>query len=175
VQVITLPPLSIFMQLTCHHFLLFKEMEFFDGRNQHLSAAEAANGQPKTVTDSILVGPGNAPCILHLNFENKNPWTLQLSYSVRVIAPSMATIIEGRRNRATSALRYLDSDMQALEDRQSCVANERRMIEEEISQIQQQIQQRVDSLGRPGRRDSSPSRREGLRSNVWPPDNNFNP
>ena len=153
-----------------------KEMEWFDGRNRPLSAAESANSPPKTVTDSILVGPGNTPCILNLHFQNKNPWTLQLSYSARVIAPSKATVIEGRRNRATSALRYLDSDTQALEDRRSYVADERKQLENEIRQLQQQVDQAVTNSRRPiPPRVASPSRGRGLRSNVWPPENNFNP
>eukprot|EP00529_Nitzschia_sp_RCC80_P002424 CAMPEP_0113450246 /NCGR_PEP_ID=MMETSP0014_2-20120614/5727_1 /TAXON_ID=2857 /ORGANISM="Nitzschia sp." /LENGTH=1814 /DNA_ID=CAMNT_0000341571 /DNA_START=197 /DNA_END=5637 /DNA_ORIENTATION=- /assembly_acc=CAM_ASM_000159 len=128
---------------------IVKEMDWFDGRNRPLSAAESANSPPKTVTDSILVGPGNTPCILNLHFENKKPWALQLSYSARVIAPSKATVIEGRRNRATSALRYLDSDTQALEDRRSYVADERRQLENDIRQLQQQMDQAVDNSRRP--------------------------
>lgn len=151
-------------------------MDFFDGRNRHLSAAEAANGQPKTVTDSIYVGAGNAPCILNLNFENKNPWTLQLAYSVRVITPSKTIVVEGRRNRAMSALRYLDSDAQALDDRRSYVIEERRQLEEEIFQLEQEVNERANNSWRPmPQRASSASRGQGLRSNVWPPENDFNP
>jgi hypothetical protein len=113
---------------------------------------------------------------LNLNFENKNPWTLQLAYSVRVITPSKMTVVEGRRNRAMSALRYLDSDAQALDDRRSYVIEERRQLEKEIFQLEQEVNERANNSWRPmPQRASSASRGQGLRSNVWPPENDFNP
>lgn len=149
-------------------------MERFDGSSRHLSAAEAANGQMKIVTDCIFVGPGSAPCVLNFNFENKNPWTLQLSYSVRVISPSKDTIVAGRRNRAMSALRYLDSDLQALGERQSVVSNECRMMQQEIEDLQKQMNEVTGGTPRPQSRQQP--RRQMLRSNTWPPDGvDFNP
>jgi hypothetical protein len=87
----------------------------------------------KIITDRLLVGAGSAPSIMTFNFENRNSWTLEMTYQIRVIPPTIETAIAGRRLRAQAALRFIDSELLVLETRRAAAASERNLLEREVS------------------------------------------
>lgn len=87
----------------------------------------------KVVTDRLLVGAGSAPSVMTFTFENRNSWTLEMTYQIRVIPPPIETAIAGRRLRAQAGVRFIDSDLQKLDARLGVASSERDALEKEIT------------------------------------------
>jgi hypothetical protein len=85
------------------------------------------------VTDRLLVGAGSVPATMTFNFENKNSWTLEMTYQIRVIPPTIETAIAGRRLRAQAGLRFLEGDLQTLSTRLATASGARRLLQTEIA------------------------------------------
>eukprot|EP00536_Pseudo-nitzschia_multiseries_P002940 jgi/Psemu1/236216/estExt_Genewise1.C_420003 len=148
---------------------------------------EMTTFRKKTETESIVVPAGCAPCTMQFKFANSYSTLLEkarVGYKIRVIPPSAETIKLGRRRRAESSLKLLESELesqrQILETSNARVVDlERQAMElqndiieksaklETIMADEERLKKVLDSVGQQQQQQQQQPTRRGLESDKF--------
>jgi len=124
-----------------------KDLEPFDTSVKNSGGSAGGRKTAKRMTDSLLVSAGSAPCTLQFQFENKNPFNVELSYSIRVLPPpDKETVVLGRKLRAQACVSLLEEELRELVPKQSAAESDVRRLEQEVESLESSVEEMSKTL-----------------------------
>jgi len=98
------------------------------------------------VTGKFLVG--GIPCVLHFRFDNGYSWMTEkrVTYKVTITPPHEKHIITGRRRRAKIALRVVEEDLKAADDRLNFAQESKTTMEKEVALLEKELLKKKKAL-----------------------------
>ncbi len=104
------------------------------------------NAHLEPVAGKFLVG--GIPCVLKFHFDNGYSWMTEkrITYKVTVTPPREKHIIAGRRRRAKIALRVVEEDLKAADDRMANAVESKTTMEKEIALLEKELLQKKQAL-----------------------------